>query len=344
MADHGWLDFPDFDLSRWEADAARLQSAKTGKWRKPPWVHNVHSIELPAKAIASKKEGNPWSLTQRAESAAEVMPSLLGGAEGIRLQDESSTMQWLEEVHLEMIHLHLDADRVELGNFPVKRMLGGGWKGSCTRNVRSLTAEKALFHAECLSEVASVRKWSLDTSAAEGPVDALRLGLEQAQKALGLFEAAGLDVNEAFQSFIWTFKTGPHVMEGVAMIRAMRLLWQRWLTSQGIEPGSIWLDAQTYVPEVDDGLPTDRLIGMTAAAYAGAIGGVDALEVVPHDVGMRPGSADGRRWARNIQHLMREEAGLHRVFDPMGGSHVVETWTASLIETAWDEFKKVGRP
>ena len=43
-------------------------------------------------------------------------------------------------------------------------------------------------------------------------------------------------------------------------------------------------------------------------------------------------SSEGKRWARNIQHLMREEAGLHRVFDPMGGSRVVEAWTVSLVD------------
>ena len=48
---------------------------------------------------------------------------------------------------------------------------------------------------------------------------------------------------------------------------------------------------------------------------------------------------DGQRWARNIQHLMREESGLHRVFDPMGGSRVVEAWTGSLVEAAWAQYE-----
>ena len=78
---------------------------------------------------------------------------------------------------------------------------------------------------------------------------------------------------------------------------------------------------------------------MTSAAYASAIGGTDSLEIVPHDAKDKQASADGKRWARNIQHLMREEAGLNRVFDPMGGSHVVEFWTSSLIESVWDTFK-----
>ena len=124
------------------------------------------------------------------------------------------------------------------------------------------------------------------------------------------------------------------------MTRAMRILWQRWLKSRGQAPASIWLDALTYRPEVGEGLSTDRLIGMTSAAYASALGGPDSLEVLPHDSGDGMASSEGKRWARNIQHLMREEAGLHRVFDPMGGSRVVEAWTASLVEGAWDAFEK----
>jgi methylmalonyl-CoA mutase len=255
------------------------------------------------------------------------------------LQHEAASEEWLNEVHLNMIHLHLNAECINLTRFPVDRLLADGWQGSCTHSLRDLTSKAANLHADALKAAPSIRKWAIDTCGEMEPEQALTSGLMQAQNALEVFKSAGMDAAEAVQAFSWTHTVGPHVLEGVAMTRAMRILWQRWLSRQGFGQASIWLDARTYLPPVGDGLKTDRLIGMTSAAYASVIGGSDALEVVPHDADAQLGSADGKRWARNVQHLMREEAGLHRVFDPMGGSRVVESWTASLVETVWEAFE-----
>jgi len=35
---------------------------------------------------------------------------------------------------------------------------------------------------------------------------------------------------------------------------------------------------------------------------------------------------------------MREESGLHRVCDPMGGSFVVESWKHAILDQAWKEY------
>ena len=339
MAHNDWLDFPGFDVARWEADTSTIDASEGGTWDKPLWSPSVLAEELPAKAIAPKTAGNAWSLTETIHRAADIMPALMGGAEGIRLQHEAVSVEWLNEVHLNMIHLHLDADRIDLTRFSLDRLLTDGWRGSCTRRVRGLTSEAANFHADALKTAPSIRKWAIDTCDEMDPVQALTSGLMQAQNALEVFKAAGVDAANAVQAFSWAHTAGPHVLEGVAMTRAMRILWPRWLIWRGFGQASIWLDARTYIPPVGDGLSTDRLIGMTSAAYASAIGGSDALDVIPHDAHDQRGSADGKRWARNVQHLMREEAGLHRVFDPMGGSRVVESWTASLVATVWEAFE-----
>ena len=71
------------------------------------------------------------------QRAADVLPALMGGAEGIRLQHEAVSDEWLNEVHLNMIQLHLDADRIDLTRFSVDRLLTDGWQGSCTRSVQA---------------------------------------------------------------------------------------------------------------------------------------------------------------------------------------------------------------
>ena len=49
----------------------------------------------------------------------------------------------------------------------------------------------------------------------------------------------------------------------------------------------------------------------------------------------------GIRLSRNIHHILREEAKLHRVVDPAGGSYYVETLTNELTEKAWALFLEI---
>ena len=170
-----------------------------------------------------------------------------------------------------MIHTWMSAT----GRLVFLWIAADGWQGSCTRRV-SLTVETANFHADALKTAPTLRKWTIDTCGEMDPVEALTSGLMQGQNALEVFKAAGVDAASRSRLFLGR-TVSPHVLEGVAMTRAMRLLWQRWLDWQGFGQTSIWLDARTYIPSVGDGLPTDRLIGMTSAAYASAIGGSDAL-------------------------------------------------------------------
>ena len=46
------MDFPAFDVARWEAEAARTPPADPGRWYKPQWVPSARAVELPAKALA----------------------------------------------------------------------------------------------------------------------------------------------------------------------------------------------------------------------------------------------------------------------------------------------------
>jgi methylmalonyl-CoA mutase len=49
------------------------------------------------------------------------------------------------------------------------------------------------------------------------------------------------------------------------------------------------------------------------------------------------------RLARNTQLLLRDEAHLHQVVDPAGGSAFVETLTQQLAERAWQHFQEIER-
>lgn len=339
MANNDWLDFPDFDVDRWRSETSGIRARYEGHVERPIWMPHAPSQDLPQRAIAPPEAGNPWSLTQTVVAQAEVLPALIGGAEGIRLAHPECDSSWLEGVHLNMVHLHINTDGTELNGFDFPALVAAGWKGSCTLRVTDAVESAIRDHALAFGAL-GLRTWMVDTSSQSDGLEALINGLRQFNRARVHFQSAGLDVGQQFRGFVWKAVVGVHVLEGVAFLRAARRVWQRWLFANDLPDVPIWLDIQTVQPPIEGELKTDRLIGLTAAAYAAAVGGADAIEVVAHDYDGERASAEGSRWARNVQHLLREESGLHRVFDPMGGSSTLESWTDSLAQAAWNRFEQ----
>ena len=75
--------------------------------------------------------------------------------------------------------------------------------------------------------------------------------------------------------------------------------------------------------------------------------GADGLTVLPFDAPVVPDGGSvgpvGRRMARNTQLLLLEEASLHRVADPAGGSWYVESLTDQLARGAWAQLQELER-
>jgi len=78
---------------------------------------------------------------------------------------------------------------------------------------------------------------------------------------------------------------------------------------------------------------------LTAAGFAGAVGGADAVVLDGFSrAGGRP-DAFARRQARNTQLVLMEEAHVGRVDDPAAGSWFLDQRTRELAEAGWAEFR-----
>jgi hypothetical protein len=338
MAHNDWLDFPDFDVATWASQTASISTGSDANWKKLIWAEGANAIQLPARAIDSRESGNPWAITQTPARPSDVVSMLMGGVQGIRLNAAGADEAWLSDVHLEMVDVYIDADAISLEGFDLQAMAKAGWTGHCARRIHALDAEAFRSHVE-LTNGLNVRVWLVQTGIKTDYTNALADGLLQLERFRRLLKEQKGSGVKAWQSMVWKCHVGPHVLEGVACLRALRLVWDKWLESHGFDKVAIWIDAVASNESAQCEFATDRLIPMTASTYASVIGGADSIETVAHDAESETAAVDGQRWARNIQHLMREESGLHRVFDPMGGSRVVEAWTGSLVEAAWAQYE-----
>ena len=186
-------------------------------------------------------------------------------------------------------------------------------------------------------------------------VDALGAMLSASKEALNVLVAAGWSLEDAAKHATLRLAFGTDVLSNVAMARAARALWSRLLASMGMAGGAVVrLEAQTSTLglHADAAHSRDALLSHTVAAYAAVLGGVDGLEVRRHDFReMMEGREDrdeavrAERWSRNIQHILREEAGLGEHADVMKGSRAIEALTRQMAEQAWarhEEMESAG--
>lgn len=128
---------------------------------------------------------------------------------------------------------------------------------------------------------------------------------------------------------------------GIAKLRAARILLARVAGSCGaagmmppIAAGTSWRMMTRRDPWVN-------MLRTTIATSAAAMGGADAVTVLPFTWAMGKPDAFARRIARNTQIVLQEESSLGRVADPAGGSWYVESLTADLAKAAWALFQEI---
>ena len=78
--------------------------------------------------------------------------------------------------------------------------------------------------------------------------------------------------------------------------------------------------------------PWVNLLRTTIACFAAAVGGADAITVLPFDAAIGLPDDFARRIARNTHAVLHDESSLGRVVDAAGGSWYVESLTDALAE------------
>lgn len=129
----------------------------------------------------------------------------------------------------------------------------------------------------------------------------------------------------------------------IAKIRAMRgLIWRMAeACGAGERARSVSIRVQTSERMMARRDPHVNMLRTTIAAAAAALGGADALTVLPFTWALGRTGKLARRMARNTHLVLQEESFLDRVLDPAGGSWYVEHLSDALQRRAWALFQEI---
>jgi methylmalonyl-CoA mutase len=173
----------------------------------------------------------------------------------------------------------------------------------------------------------------------------IAFGMATAVEYLRVLTRAGMDVDAATRQILFSISLGTHHFLAIAKLRAARRLWAQIVTACGGSPAAAAMRTHARISKRVLTLrdPYVNLLRNTAACYAAGIGGAEAITSVPFDsVAGLPDSLS-RRIARNTVLVLQEEAHLHRVMDPAGGSWYLDWLTDQVAEKAWGIFQEIER-
>ena len=129
----------------------------------------------------------------------------------------------------------------------------------------------------------------------------------------------------------------------IAKLRAARrLIWRvADASGAGESAASVQLSCPTSYRMMAKRDPWTNIMRTTIACTGAALGGADAIVVLPFTFALGKPDAFARRVARNIQIVCQEESNLGRVVDPAGGSWYVENLTEDMAKKAWEIFQEI---
>ena len=170
-------------------------------------------------------------------------------------------------------------------------------------------------------------------------------GIEYVRAAL----STGMKVDEFAPRLSFFFCIGMNLFMEVAKLRAARYLWADRMNRlfSPKKPASMMLrtHCQTSGVSLTSQSPYNNIIRTTIEALAAVLGGTQSLHTNSFDEALALPTEFSAKIARNTQLILREEAGLTKVVDPLAGSYYVEQLTASLIQEAGkliDEVEAMG--
>jgi methylmalonyl-CoA mutase N-terminal domain/subunit len=161
--------------------------------------------------------------------------------------------------------------------------------------------------------------------------------------------AAGLSPDDVLPRFTFFFDISVSFFEEIAKFRAGRRIWARLARERlGARDPRSWrfkFHAQTSGVDLTRQQPLNNVARVTAQAIAGIFGGLQSLHTDAYEEALSCPTQFGARVAVATQNILREEARLTDVIDPLGGSYYVEALTNEMearIVAVLDEVEARG--
>ena len=170
--------------------------------------------------------------------------------------------------------------------------------------------------------------------AGANPAEAMGLTLSSAIQYAEDCLARGWDPDQFLPRFTFFFDISISFFEEVAKFRAGRRIWAALTRERfGAKDARSWrfkFHGQTSGVDLTREQPLNNIARVTVQAMAGIFGGLQSLHTDAYDEVLSVPTERAARIAVSTQNILKEEAHLTDVIDPLGGSYYVEALTDEM--------------
>jgi methylmalonyl-CoA mutase len=155
----------------------------------------------------------------------------------------------------------------------------------------------------------------------------------------------GLTIDNIAPRIAFSFSVGSNLFMEIAKLRAAKYLWASIINEFGgnSESQKMWLQVRTSATTKTKNDPYVNMLRSTVESFAAVIGGATSIHTSTYDEAFQTATPFSERIARNVQSILKEEAHLNRVLDPLKGSWYIESLTKQVAEKAWESIQKIER-
>lgn len=177
------------------------------------------------------------------------------------------------------------------------------------------------------------------------PAEAMGLTLSTAVQYAEDCIARGMEPDVFLPRFTFFFDISMSFFEEIAKMRAGRRIWCRLTRERfGARDPRAWrfkFHGQTSGVDLTRQQPLNNIARVTAQAIAGIFAGLQSLHTDSYDEVLSVPTEDAARIAVSTQNILREEAHLTDVIDPLGGSYYVERLTDDMEEAIIEVMQRI---
>lgn len=181
------------------------------------------------------------------------------------------------------------------------------------------------------------------------PAEAMAFTLSSAIQFAEDAIESGLEPDKFLPRFTFFFDISISFFEEIAKFRAGRRIWARItrerLGAKASKSCRFKFHAQTSGVDLTMQQPLNNIARVTAQAMAGIFGGLQSLHTDAYDEVVSAPCEEAARIAVATQNILREEARMCDVIDPLGGSWYLESLTNDMEEeiiSIMDEIDSAG--
>jgi len=341
-----WLDKITTDLKGKDFDETLVWKTKEGIDIQPFYTSCPDNFTpSPLKSAADWKIRETITITSVENANKKALLALKGGANSllfvgeIHSQNEMDVL--LKDIQIDIIEVHFYTTNPKQTTSFVNLTDGSISYDFLGEKLENIEKQVDYIVASMTSKTKTITvngKSFSDKGASV--IDELAFTLAQGVEYLNLLTEKGIDAQTIANKMQFNLGIGTNYFFEIAKIRAIRILWNTILEQYKVANSAMYIHSETNRTEEGQEDKNYDILRNTTRAMSAIIGGCNSLSVCPHD-NSEANQDFSNRIARNIQHILKEEAFFGKVNNPADGSYYIEELTTEIAAKSWKVFQEI---